>query len=207
MSWVAFSIAVVNFVASVMFVLMFVVEVPLNGPYPFGHAYCVLFAVSSLLAVALITHLSGKVKGSTGVLVVGLLACAALLAAAVALVMLAVGLASIWVAVPLAVAAMFLHGAWMLWVNRRLAEGVFSRLLSTWGALTGAGLMLGLVIAVVGIILPPLTMPQLLVLGLGVFIAGGVWVVWPIWYLMLGVRLRKADSAPRSRGRRKASVG
>ncbi|MGO4690647.1 hypothetical protein [Glaciibacter sp. 2TAF33] len=208
MSWVAFAVAAVNLVASVMFVVMFLAEVPLNGPYIFGRTYDVLFAVSSVLAVFLIAHLDGKVKGSAGLRIVGLLASVVLLAAAVALVLLALGVVGVWVSVPLAVAAMFLHGVWMFWVNRRLgADGIFSRLLSTWGRLTGAGLMIGLVIGAVGIILPPLTIPQLLVLGLGIFVAGGVWAAWPVWYLMLGARLRKADAAPRARGRRKAPVG
>jgi hypothetical protein len=207
MSWVAFGVAAVNLVASVMFVLTFLVEVPLNGPYVFGRTYDVLFAVGSVLSVFLIAHLGGKAKGSTGLRVVGLLVSVVLIAAAVALVLLALGVIGVWASVPLAVAAMFLHGAWMFWANRTLgARGVFPRLLSAWGWLTGAGLMIGLVIGAVGIILPPLTVAQLLVLGLGIFIAGGVWVVWPIWYLMLGARLRKADPAPRSRGRRKAPV-
>jgi hypothetical protein len=205
MSWVAFGVAAVNLVASVMLILMFLLEVPMNGPYVFGRTYGVLFAIGSVLSVVLITHLSGKVKSSTGVRVVGVLACAALLAAAVALAMLALGLAAVSITVPLAVAAMFLHGAWMLWANRRLgADGVFPGLLSVWGWVTGAALVLGLVIAAVGVILPRLTIAQLLVLGLGIFIAGGVWLVWPIWYVMLGSRLRLADVAPRSRGRRKA---
>jgi hypothetical protein len=207
MSWVAFGLAAVNLVASVLFILMFLFEVPMNGPYVFGRIYGVLFAISSVLAVVLITHLSGKVRGSTGVRVIGLLACAVLLAAAVAVVMLALGGADVWVSVPIAVAAMLLHGGWMVWVNRRLgADGVFPRQLSVWGWLTGAALMLGLVIGAVGIILPRLTIAQLLALGLGIFIAGGVWLVWPVWYVMLGARLRTADAPPRSRGRRKASV-
>lgn len=208
MSWVAFAVALVNLVASVLFIAMFLVEVPLNGPYAFGRTYDILFAISSVLAVLLIAHVSGKVKGSAGLRVVGGVTCLALLAAAVALVLLALGVVGVWVSVPIAVVAMFLHGAWMFWVNRSLnAQGVFPRLLSAWGWLTGAGLMIGLVIGGVGIILPPLTIPQLLVLGLGIFIAGGVWLVWPIWYLMLGARLRKADPTPRPRGRRTARVG
>jgi hypothetical protein len=207
MSWVAFGVAAVNLVASVMFVLTFLFEVPMNGPYVYGRTYSALFAIGSVLSVVLITHLSGKVKSSTGVRVVGFLACAVLLAAAVALVMLTLGLAEVRIAVPLAVAAMFLHGAWMLWANRRLgADGVFPRLLSVWGWVTGAALMVGLVIGAVGVVLPRLTIAQLLVLGLGIFIAGGVWLVWPIWYVMVGARLRAADAAPPSRGRRKASA-
>jgi hypothetical protein len=209
MSWVAFGLAAVNLVASVMFVLMFLVEVPLNGPYLFGRTYDVLFAVSSVLSVFLIAHLGGKVKGSAGLRAVGLLVSVVLLAAAVSLVLLAVRSLNVWVAVPIAIGAVFLHGGWMFWANRRLgAEGYFPRLLSAWGWLTGAGLMIGLVIGAVGIVaLPPLTIPQLLVLGLGIFLAGGIWVAWPVWYLMLGARLRKADAVPPSRGRRKAPVG
>jgi hypothetical protein len=209
MSWVAFAVAMVNVVASVLFILMFIVEVPLNGPYTYGRSYDVWFAIGSVLTVFLIGYVGGKVRGSPGLRGYGLVVCAALLAASVALVLLALGLLDIWIAVPIAIGAVLLHGIWMFWVNRRLGtDGVFSRLLSVWGWLTGAGLTTGLVIGVVGFtLLPPLTVVQVLVLGLGTFLAGGVWLVWPIWYLMLGVRLRKADATPASRGRRKAPVG
>jgi hypothetical protein len=209
MSWVAYAVAAINLVASVLFIAMFWLEVPLNGPYTLGRSYDVLFAISSVLTVFLIAHVGGKIKGSQGLRAFGVVVCVALVTAAVSLVLLALHVLDIWIAVPIAVVAVFLHGGWMYVTNRRLGQdGTFPRTLSAWGWLTGAGLMIGLAIGALGIVaVPPLTIPQLLVLGLGVFIAGGVWLVWPIWYVMLGVRLRKADAAPPSKGRRKAPVG
>lgn len=190
MSGVAFALAAVGLVASILFILMFLFEVPDNGPYHYGAAYEVFAAIDSLLAAALVVHLSGKATRAGALWLFGLVLAVLLVANAVSAVLFLMhgidpGASNFGGAI-----VVLLQGVWMFWLNRRLGrEGVFPRLLATWGWLIGAGLVIGLVLAGIGLMLPPLSIGELLLLVPGIFIAGGVWLVWPAWYVLLGFRL------------------
>lgn len=221
MSWLPFTLAVVSLAASVLFILMFWFEVPDNGPYRFGPAYEVMAAIGSVLGAVLVVELSQKTSRSPVAWVLVILLAAALILNAVSAILFVWQRIDPGLSILGSAAVLLLQGVWMFWVNRRLArEGVFPRLLATWGWLIGAGLVVGLLLAGIGLTLPQLSIPQLLFLGPGLFIAGGVWLVWPVWYVMLGFRLlrgapadkrtktatrtKTTDAAGRPRGRRKA---
>ncbi|TFD46627.1 hypothetical protein E3T33_04645 [Cryobacterium sp. TMT1-2-1] len=221
MSWVAFATAVVTLTAGAFFIAMFVVEVPFTGPYNYGRVNDALSALGNVMVAVLVWHVSRPAEGSLGSRVFVRLVAAASVVAAVSSVMLALGLLAFEAPTVIAIIALLLQAVWMLWANTSLYQlGIFSRLLSRCGELVGAGLLIGLLIVGVSALFPWLTVPQVLTLGLGVFIAGGVWLAWPLWFVMLGVHLRKrplagagagagagdADApATRRRGRRSAS--
>jgi len=198
LSWLPFTLAVLSLIGSVLFVLMFLFEVPDNGPYRFGSAYQVVAAIGSVLSALLVVELSRKATRSTlAWTLVILLAAALMLNAVSALLFLAKSIDS-GLSILGSAVVLLLQGVWMFWVNRRLgAEGVFPRLLATWGWLIGAGLVVGLLLAGIGLTFPQLSIPELLLLGPGIFIAGGVWVVWPVWYVLLGVRMRRGTPTPK----------
>jgi hypothetical protein len=227
MSWLPFTLAVASLAGSVLFVLMFWFEVPDNGPYRFGTAYEVMAAIGSVLGAVLVVELSRKVTRSTVAWVLTILLAAALLLNAVSAVLFITHSIDPALSIVGSAAVLLLQGVWMFWVNRRFAEeGVYPRLLTTWGWLIGAGLVVGLLLAGIGLTFPQLSIPELLFLGPGIFIAGGVWFVWPVWYVLLGFRMlrgpgkgagkkpvdraktsdrtKTTDAAGRPRGRRKA---
>ncbi|SDJ85611.1 hypothetical protein SAMN05216282_10189 [Cryobacterium psychrotolerans] len=226
MSWVAFATAGVTLTAGAFFIAMFIVEVPFTGPYNYGRVNDALSAVGNVMVAVLVWHVSRPAENSPGSRVFVRLVAAASVVAAVSSVMLALGLLALGLLAfeaptVIAIIALLLQAVWMLWANTSLYQlGVFTRLLSRCGEFVGAGLLVGLLIVGVSALFPWLTVPQVLTLGLGVFIAGGVWLAWPLWFVMLGVQLRKrpagagagagagadaAAPATRRRGRRSAS--
>lgn len=213
MSWVAFATAAVTLTAGAFFIAMFIVEVPFTGPYNYGRVNDAFSALGNVMIAALVLHVSRPAERSLGSRVFVRIVAVASVVAAVSSVMLALGLLAFEAPTVIAIIALLLQAAWMLWANTSLYQlGIFTRLLSRCGELVGAGLLIGLLIVGVSALFPWLTVPQVLTLGLGVFIAGGVWLAWPLWFVMLGVRLRKrpaaddaAAPATRRRGRRSAS--
>lgn len=200
MSWVAFATAAVTLTAGGFLIAMFLFEAPYDGPYTFGRANDVLSALGNLMIAVLVLHVSRPAEGSVGPRAFVRIVVAASVIAAVSSILLLVGLLPFAASTVISISVILLQAAWMLWVNTRLYElGVFSRLLSRCGQLVGGGLWVGLLLVGISALLGWLTIPQVLVLGLGVFIAGGVWLAWPIWFVMLGVRLRRpmaAEAAP-----------
>ncbi|TFB46962.1 hypothetical protein E3O23_15935 [Cryobacterium tagatosivorans] len=218
MSWVAFATAGVTLTAGAFLIAMFVLEAPYNGPYNFGRANDALAALGNVLIAALVLHVSRPAERPGRSRAFVRIVAAASVVAAVCSILLAFGLIAFEVSTGISIAVILLQASWMLWVNTRLYDlGVFSRLLSRCGQLVGAGLWMGLLTVGISAMFGWLTIAQVLILGLGIFIAGGVWLAWPFWFVMLGLHLRKrptaADSAAapatapdtRRRGRRSAS--
>lgn len=192
MSWVAFATAGVTLTAGGFLIAMFVLEAPYDGPYVFGRANDVLSAVGNVLIAALVLHVSRPAERPGRSRIFVRIVVAASVVAAVSSILLFSGLLAFEVSTAISIAVILLQAAWMLWVNTQLYElGVFSRLLSRCGQLVGAGLWMGLLTVGISAMFGWLTIAQVLILGLGVFIAGGVWLAWPIWFVMLGVHLRK----------------
>ena len=211
MSWVAFATAGITLTAGAFLIAMFVLEAPYDGPYNFGRANDVLSALGNVMIAALVLHVSRPAERSAGSRVFARIVAAASVIAAVSSILLAVELLAFEASAATSIVVILLQAAWMLWVNTRLYElGVFSRLLSRSGQLVGGGLWLGLLIVGLSALFGWLTVAQVLILGLGVFIAGGVWLAWPLWFVMLGLQLRArpAAVAPASgrRGRRRATT-
>jgi hypothetical protein len=198
MSKLAFAAAAVTLVADILFILMYIFEVPTDGPYAYGRANNVFSAISGLMIALLILGVSSKAEDSPGSRLFVRVAVAATVVGAIASVLGMLGLLPFWISATVFIVVLLLQAAWMIWVNTRLYEnGVFSRILSRCGQIVGYGLLLGMLIVAVSLLLPWLTVPELLVLGFGIFVGGGVWLAWPVWFVLLGVQLlRRPGAAP-----------
>ncbi|MFT2816198.1 hypothetical protein [Leifsonia sp. A12D58] len=197
--------AAIGLVASVLLILMFVIEVPFNGPYAFGSGYELLAAAGCVISAVLVIKISARLAPSAASRTFPPLVFIALIIGAIAAVLVTINVfdALVWILVQAAV--IFVEAAWMFWVNRQLvAEGAIRSWTGSLGRLIGLGLMIGLPLAGIGLTLQVLTIPQILLLGVGVFLAGGVWLIWPLWWLLVGTQLRRLDGAA---GNSRSSAG
>jgi len=213
MAWLAFAVAALGVVASILLLLLFAMEVPYNGPYLFGAGYEVLTAVANVLTVALVMNLSRRAGPSGGGRVLAPVLSVMLVVAAGSAILLVTHVIGYVVSVTISIVVLLLQGVWMIWLNGRMAnEHTFPRSVSTFGWLIGAGLVIGLPVAALSLILPPLTLIQLLVLGFGVFLAGGALLVYSFWWVMVGVWLMRGGGAakggtrPNARGTSNGSI-
>jgi hypothetical protein len=215
MAWIAFVVAVLGLGASVMLLLMFATEVPYNGPYRFGAAYEMLTAVASVLTAALVVHLSHLAGASSrGARIFAPVLAALLVIEAGSGLLLVTHVVGYAVSTAITIAVLFLQGVWMIWLNRRMRrQGSIPAVVGTIGWLIGLCLAIGLPLGVLGLVLPPLRVGQLLVLGGGIFIAGAAWVILAVWWVMVGVwlmrgrRIAPAEVASQTDGATDGSAG
>lgn len=188
--------AAIGVIASVLLILMFVIEVPFNGPYAFGSGYELLAALGCVISAVLAVKISARLTPNAASRAFPPLVFIALIIGAIAAFLVTINIfdAVVWILVQAGV--IFVEAGWMFWVNRRLlAEGIITPWAGSLGRLIGLGLMIGLPLAAIGLTLPVLTIPQILLLGVGVFLAGGVWLIWPLWWVLVGNQLRRGDGA------------
>lgn len=191
--------AAIGLAASALLILMFVIEVPFNGPYAFGAGYEVLAALGCVISAVLVIKISARVASSAASRTFPPLVFIALIVGAIAAFLVTIDVfdAVVWILVQAGV--LVLEAIWMFWVNRRLvAQGTLRPWTGSLGRLIGLCLMIGLPLAGIGLTLPVLTIPQILLLGVGVFLAGGVWLIWPLWWVLAGFQLRRVDGAASS---------
>ena len=185
--------------------LTYVLEVSTDGPYQFGIAHRVVAAASNILIAVLVLRLSRNVENSrlTSILPP---ATAAISVLGAALLLLGIpGWLDFATSSLIAVAVLAIQALWMLWVSTRLYEqDYFSPVLGRGGQIIGVGMLLGILLVGGSVFIPPLTIPHVLVLGAGVFIGGGQWLAWPLWFVILAWEMRQANAAPVKRGRRAA---
>ena len=214
MAWLAFAAALLVIVATVLLILTFSTELPFNGPFVFGAGFEVVTAVGNVLTAALVLHLSRLASSSPGARVWTLVLCAFLVCTAILALLVAAQVIDYPFSVAATVVVLVLAGIWMIWVNRRFrSEGILPIFVGTFGWLIGLALVSGLPLAALGLVLPELTIAQLLALGFGVFLAGGAWVVWSVWWVCVGVSLlrgvrggRDDEGQSPARRRRNASL-
>jgi hypothetical protein len=202
MAWVAFVVALLGIAASVLLLVTFTTEVPYNGPYRAGSGYVIVEIVANLLTAIVVVHLSRLAGPSFGARVLAPVLAVVLVLGAGSGLLLITQVIGYALFAAVSIMALFLLGLWMFWLNRRMRQGrILSNFVGTFGALTGAGMAIGLPVAAIGLILPPLRLAQLLVLGLGIFIAGGAVLVAPVWWVMVGVVLSRRGRGPRGEAR------
>lgn len=192
LSALCFATAVLTLAADIFLILAYVFEVSTNGPYVYGRTHDSLGAIAALLTAIVVYRLSQQVRTSRGSRILVVTAVAASLASALCLLLALFGALDFWTSSVIAIAVLATRAVWMLWLNTRLyAQGMFPRLLSRIGQLVGGGILVGILLGAASLLLPWLTISQLAVLGVGVFIGGGVWLASPVWWLLVGGQLRK----------------
>jgi hypothetical protein len=82
---------------------------------------------------------------------------------------------------------------WLFLTNRwLLRSGAIRPRLARFGELVGAGALAGYVVVGLGLLLPWMSWPQLVVFGVGVLIGLPAWLCIPAWFLFLGRHLGRS---------------
>ena len=104
--------------------------------------------------------------------------------------LLVLGVLAFEVETPIAMAAWVVLSLWLLLVNRwlRLSEALPVRV-ARLGEFFGAGLLAGYVIVGLGLLLPWMSWPQLVVFGVGVLVGLPAYLGIPVWLVLLGRHL------------------
>lgn len=107
--------------------------------------------------------------------------------------LLVLGVLAFEVATPMAMAAYIVLSLWLLLINRwlRLSDVLPPRV-TRLGELLGAGTLAGYLVVGVGLLLPWMSWPQLVMFGAGVLVGLPAWLGIPVWFLLLGRYLGKS---------------
>jgi hypothetical protein len=93
---------------------------------------------------------------------------------------------------PIAIAAYVVLNLWLFLINRWLRMSVsLPPRVTRFGELVGAGTLAGYVIVALGLLLPWMSWPQLVVFGVGLLIGLPAWLSIPVWFVFLGRNLGK----------------
>jgi hypothetical protein len=188
---IAFALAVVTLFSGATLVVMYVVEVPTNGPYYFGTANDTLAGIGNLLLAFLVLRFGREAADTSGRRLFHRAVIVASLTGAVSSFLLVGKALEFEVSTAISIVAIIVQAVWLLWVCRRyLTHTDFNRGVCRFGMVIGAGLCIGLVLVGAAVLLPWLSWQQRVVGGLGLVLGGAVWLAWPVWYFVLGLRLR-----------------
>lgn len=107
--------------------------------------------------------------------------------------LLVLGVLTFEVEMPIAIVALIVLAIWLLLVNRwlRLLDALSYRVVRL-GELAGAGFLAGYAIVGLGLLLPWMSWPQLVVFGFGVLVGLPAYLGIPVWFLLLGLHLGKS---------------
>jgi hypothetical protein len=104
--------------------------------------------------------------------------------------LLVLGMLAFEVETPIAMAAWVVLCLWLLLVNRWLRlSGALPVRVARLGEVLGAGLLSGYVVVGLGLLLPWMSWPQLVVFGVGVLVGLPAYLGVPIWFVLLGRHL------------------
>ena len=86
-----------------------------------------------------------------------------------------------------------LQCVWMIWLNRAWSrEQRVPRRIARFGTVFGFGLLAGLALVGASMLLPWGSGAAYALLVPGVMLGGAMWVVWPLWFILLGRHLSRA---------------
>ena len=104
--------------------------------------------------------------------------------------LLVLGVLAFEVETPIAMAAWVVLCLWLLLVNRWLRlSGTLPVRVARLGEALGAGLLVGYVVVGLGLLLPWMSWPQLVVFGVGVLVGLPAYLGIPVWFVLLGRHL------------------
>ena len=104
--------------------------------------------------------------------------------------LLVLGVLAFDVQTPIAIAAWIILSLWLLLIKRwlRLSDALPYGLVR-FGEMVGAGFLAGYVIVGLGLLLPWMSWPQLVVFGVGVLVGLPAYLGIPVWFVLLGRHL------------------
>jgi hypothetical protein len=104
--------------------------------------------------------------------------------------LLVLGVLAFDVQTPIAIAAWIMLSVWLLLVNRWLRpSGTLPYRVVWFGEFAGAGFLAGYAVVWLGLLLPWMSWPQLVVFGAGVLVGLPAYLGIPVWFVLLGRHL------------------
>ena len=188
----AYGAGIGGIVVSLLFIGFYTLEIQHPGDAPLGTASDVAGVTIGLLipaALALGGYLPAR-RSATVIQAAGIMAMAV---GAVAGPLMVAGLLSFDVATPISAASVLVLFGWVALVSRMLAgSGAFRPRVTRFGQLLGRAAVAALIVIALGLPLPWMSRPQLIVAGVGAGIGAIAWLILPVWYLFLGQDLARA---------------
>ncbi|MET1043255.1 MAG: hypothetical protein ABWX59_03910 [Microbacteriaceae bacterium] len=193
MAWVAIALAVATALAGIALILMFLIEVPTDGPYYFGTTNDVLGGLSFLLLAVLIIHLTRPIADSLATQVWLWIVVAVILISALSSFLLVAELVSFEESTAITIVGFLAQAGWLVWVCRAYREAsAMPEGTTRLGELVGAGYVVALGLIGLAALLPPMSVPQLVLAVPGLLVFGLAWLATPVWYILLARYLRSA---------------
>lgn len=104
--------------------------------------------------------------------------------------LLVLGVLAFEIETPITIAALIVLSVWLLLINRWLRlSGALPYRVARFGEFVGAGALAGYVIFGLGLLLPWMSWPQLVVFGVGVLVGLPGYLGIPVWFVLLGRHL------------------
>jgi hypothetical protein len=155
-----------------------------------GSASDLLGSLSAAFMIPVALALGGRLPQRRGARLAQAAGLAAMALLTVGGPLLVLGVLSFEVETPIAMAAWIMLCLWLLPVNRWLRlSGTLPVRLARLGEFLGMGLLAGYVIVGLGLLLPWMSWPQLVVFGVGVLIGLPAYLGIPVWFVLLGHHL------------------
>jgi hypothetical protein len=189
-------LGVVMLASGAFLLIMFISLATGGSAAPWGPINDLLSAAGNVLLAALLPRLSraaartGRARGFVRV-VVG----ASLVAAASSVLMVA-GVLPFEPSTAISIVAIVLQSAWMAWLNTAWSRDPrMPRRVARMGAAVGYGLLAGLGLVGASLLLPWGSAAANALLIPGVALGGVIWLVWPLWFVLVGRHLLRAAGA------------
>ena len=155
-----------------------------------GTASDLVESLSAAFMIPVALALGGRLPQRRGARLMQAAGLAAMALLAIGGPLLVLGVLSFEVETPIAMAAWIILCVWLLLLNRwlRLSDALSVRV-ARLGEALGAGLLAGYVVVGMGLLLPWMSWPQLVVFGVGVLIGLPAYLGIPVWFVLLGRHL------------------
>jgi hypothetical protein len=194
----AYGAGIGGMVVSLLFIGFYTLEIRHPDDAPLGTASDVAgVTIGLLIPAALALNAYLPARRSTRIIQAAGIAAMATDAAAGPL--LVAGLLDFNIATPISAVSILLIFGWVTLVSRMLAgTGTFRPRVTRFGQRLGQAALVALALIAVGLPLPWMSLPQLILAGTGAGIGAITWLILPAWYLFLGQNLTRAALRPQA---------
>lgn len=155
-----------------------------------GSSNDLLGSLSTACMIPVALYLGKRLPRRRTVLLVQTAGLAAMALLSIGGPLLVLGVLAFEIQTPIAMGALIFLSVWLLVTSRwlRLSGAVPTRV-TRFGELVGVGFLAGYVVVGLGLLLPWMSWPQLVVFGVGVLVGLPAYLGFPVWFLLLGRHL------------------
>lgn len=188
---VSYLLAGVSAICIASLVAFYVLELPAGATHVFGPVSDLTTSLWNILVVPLVVASAPVLSRRSGRVLVLVTAVLSVGGAAMSM-LLVTDTVNFGVATPVSVLAVLAQGAWaygicLVWRRMGGPTGV-----TTLGRLVGVGVGVGALLVGVSFAFSWMSLPQLVVMGLGLVPGVLAWASWPIWFCLVGRAAQRA---------------